>query len=376
MSPRYLAMLGNMESLHGATRLSGKRKTASVTTPLGNNAEHIEQLCAGLELGQPGRELSRLPGGFHHRVWRLETDQGVFAIKQLAPDTDLGDVSVIAHYNVCETVARRFSECGISVVCALGRDGEYLQLLGNEAYLVYPWTNAVALESGKLSPAHALAVARLLATMHGANIQVPGVDAVLSQPQTGQAIEDMVVVMMKRNLPGVSVLSEQLPTLLRIARRHRLALPVIARRQVISHGDLDQKNVLWDAGGNPVLIDWESAHRLNPTYEVILEALDWSGITAEFDSMLFTQFVGAYTEAGGTVRRDIIEAALHYILGEWLGWLMYNVGRLVNLDDGEQRAIGEAQIDFTLPVILRLERLRPSLLDTLARQIGSPRRPA
>lgn len=347
-----------------------------MTTPLGDNSEHIDQLCASLELGHPGRELSRLSGGFHHRVWRLETERGVFAIKQLAPDTDLGDVSVIAHYNVCETVARTFSECGISTICALGRDGEYLHLLDDEAYLVYPWTNAVALEEGQLSPAHALAVARLLASMHRADIQVPGVDAVLSQPQPEHAVEDMVAVVMKRNATIGSVLRERLPTLLRIARGHRLALPVMARRQVISHGDLDQKNVLWDAGGNPVLIDWESAHRLNPTYETLLEALDWSGITAEFDPMLFTQFVGAYTEAGGIVRRDIIEAALHYILGEWLGWLMYNVGRLVNLDDVEQRAIGEAQIEFTMPVILRLERLMPSLLHALARQVGSPLRSA
>ncbi|RLA48946.1 MAG: hypothetical protein DRQ97_02350 [Gammaproteobacteria bacterium] len=34
---------------------------------------------------------------------------------------------------------------------------------------------------------------------------------------------------------------------------------------MISHGDLDHKNGLWDASGKPTIIDWESAIKLDPT---------------------------------------------------------------------------------------------------------------
>lgn len=49
--------------------------------------------------------------------------------------------------------------------------------------------------------------------------------------------------------------------------------------QVISHCDLDQKNVLWRSDA-PVLVDWESAGPTRPHAELIGAALDWSGQSA------------------------------------------------------------------------------------------------
>lgn len=44
--------------------------------------------------------------------------------------------------------------------------------------------------------------------------------------------------------------------------------------QVISHRDLDPKNVMWD-GMNPYLIDWEAAGPVNPYQEFLEVALYW-----------------------------------------------------------------------------------------------------
>jgi hypothetical protein len=43
--------------------------------------------------------------------------------------------------------------------------------------------------------------------------------------------------------------------------------------------------------GNPILIDWESARKLNPAYEIVNASLDWSGITTDFDSKLFIKII-------------------------------------------------------------------------------------
>ena len=70
----------------------------------------------------------------------------------------------------------------------------------------------------------------------------------------------------------------------------------------MSHGDLDQKNVLWDANDVPILIDWESARRLNPLCEIVNASLDWSGITtSHFDEALFTQMLKVYQAESGEV---------------------------------------------------------------------------
>jgi predicted Ser/Thr protein kinase len=40
-------------------------------------------------------------------------------------------------------------------------------------------------------------------------------------------------------------------------------MSLLNKNTVVSHGDLDQKNVLWDKTGKPILIDWESACKIN-----------------------------------------------------------------------------------------------------------------
>lgn len=215
--------------------------------PLRENVAHIEQLCARLNLGKPRDGLSSIAGGFHHRVWRLETESGTFVVKQLAPDTDLTDEAVIRRYNVTESIASKFAECGLSTVSALCQDGNYLQVIDAEAYLVFPWTDAVALDDGEVSTHHALAVAKLLAKMHSADIEVAGVEAELGEPSRENDVDEMVSIAVKEGLKIAPLLSEQRPLLMRIARQYHKALPLLERRQIISHGDLDQKNVLWDS---------------------------------------------------------------------------------------------------------------------------------
>ena len=133
---------------------------------------------------------------------------------------------------------------------------------------------------------------------------------------------------------------------------------------MVCHGDLDHKNVLWSDDSTPILIDWESARKLNPTYEILLEALDWCGITSSFDHELLKKFVAAYVEAGGEIDQRVLGASLDCILGDWLTWLMYNVGRCHDVEDAEQVAIGAAQVELSLATIVRLGHLLPWLMDT------------
>jgi Ser/Thr protein kinase RdoA (MazF antagonist) len=330
-------------------------------TPLRDNNAHIEQLCTRLDLGRPLQLPSSLAGGFHHRVWRLETERGIFVVKQLAPDTDLKSKAVISHYNVTETIASKFAERGLSTVSALCRDGMFLQVIDMEAYLVFPWTDSVALKSGVVSAQHALAVATLLAKMHCIDLKVLGVEIELAHPSGEDDVDEMFNMAAASDLAVTPLLNEQRSLLMRVARQYQEALPLLERRQVISHGDMDQKNVLWDIDNNPVIIDWESAHRINPTQEVVSVALEWCGITTHLDHTLYSRFLSAYTRAGGTIAMDLVEAALHCELGKWLDWLLYNIGRLVNLESLRQHALGQEQVEFIVPVMVRLDRLVPLL---------------
>ena len=334
-----------------------------MTKALSENPAHLDALCTLLEIGTQRGTLSPVYGGFHHKMWRLETQRGTYAIKQLSADTDFSKSDISRHYNVTESVAEAFSNRGIPAIFALKHNKNYLQLIENIGYLVYPWTDAVALDVDSISRKHVLEVGRVLASMHCANISSPELNAVSFDIHP----EDILVLLVQRatecNIKNADVLKEQLPNFLDIVARQKAATQVLEKHVVVSHGDLDHKNVLWGDSGEAILIDWESARKLNPTYEALLEALDWSGITSNFDHRLFGQFIAAYKEGGGVLESQSLQASYDCILGDWLNWLMYNVGRAVDTGDAEQRAIGSTQVDLSLATILRLGHLLPWLID-------------
>lgn len=49
----------------------------------------------------------------------------------------------------------------------------------------------------------------------------------------------------------------------------------LCNKQIISHRNLDSKNVLWKEG-IPYIIDWESTEYINPAIELIDVATNWS----------------------------------------------------------------------------------------------------
>jgi aminoglycoside phosphotransferase (APT) family kinase protein len=333
-----------------------------VNTPLVDNAGHIAQLCAGLGIGRPKGAPSRVYGGLHHTMWRLETTAGTYAVKQLSADADIGDPDTVRHYNVTEKIAETFALLGVPAVFALRGDTQYLQVTGDEGYLVYPWNTGAALAIRQVSVTHALAIARILATMHRADIRVCGAEL----PRFDVHSEEMILDLVERSGSyGSSIapsLRGELPALLAMVHAQKSAINVLGKNLVLSHGDLDQKNVLWDSAGRPAIIDWESAHRLNPTYEILLQALNWSGIGSRLDPLLFRSILSAYVDAGGVFERESVDASLSCILGDWVNWLMYNVGRCLDPNEPDQQALGRQQVGFALTTLRRLREELPLLI--------------
>ena len=336
-------------------------------TALSDNPAHIHQLCELLELGVPRGNPGQVAGGFHHRMWHLNTNSGSFAIKQLADDLDMQDAATVERINATEITAREFSEQGVPALYSLASARQHLQLLDGVGYLVYPWTEAIACNKNGIEKKHALTVAGILARIHNSDISVPELRDVPALPLTAERVIDLVQLARQRNVRESQLLEARLDDLLEAVELQAPALSALQQDQVISHGDLDHKNVLWDAAGEPLLIDWESARRLNPTYELLLEALDWGGITANFETGPFVTFLEAYLDAGGTIVADQVPAVADAIQGAWVEWLLFNVGRAVGLHDAQQRAVGLLQVDLSVSTLLRMEKYATRLTEIAMR---------
>jgi Ser/Thr protein kinase RdoA (MazF antagonist) len=330
--------------------------------PLPDNPSHLRELCYRLALGSPASPPSRVHGGLQHRVWRLDTDQGSFAIKQLSPELDAQNAATREHFNTTEAVAEAFAEGGIPAVFALKGDSEYLQSIEDEGYLVHPWREAKGLGPAQISEQHALRVAGIIARMHRMDLIFPGLKRHAFDSQSEDNTIMLVELARGFQLQPADTLERALPTFLEILHAQPSAIQVLGQHLVASHGDLDQKNVLWDVSGNPSLIDWESARRLNPTYEILLESLNWSGIGSQFNPALFGKMIATYRESGGVIERDVLAAAYHRVLGDWVYWLMFNLGRTMDLSEEEERKTGARQIGYTLAALQRIMDHVPELL--------------
>jgi thiamine kinase-like enzyme len=333
-----------------------------MTVGLAENSRHIGQLCSEFDLGQPLGTLVPVHGGFHHRMWRLDADAGRFAVKQLSPDAECSSPAVRSHFNSTEAAAAAFSEAGVPALVALCRDGQFLHVYDGTGYLVYPWTDAKARGKNDITSRQAGSVAGIMAKMHRAGVQVPGLSAAQYDIHSEDKILALVEWALQRNIRDAREMESRLPSMLEVVRLQSEAIRILSRHLVVSHGDLDHKNVLWSAKGEPVLIDWESVRWLNPTYELILEALDWSGITGNFSPRAFTEFLQNYRQAGGVMDSEAVDASINCVFGDWLNWLMYNVGRAMDTTSFMEHSVGSEQVDLAFSTLLRMERQLPRLL--------------
>ncbi len=326
------------------------------------NPNHLTAVCKYFALGATTKEPIRVHGGLLHIMWRVHTSKGSYAIKQLSRYIDLRDEAIVNNYNLTEQIAARFAKHGIPAVSAIEKDGQYLYIIDDTGFLIYPWVEAKALEGDQVSEKHALQIPKILAAMHSINLDVPEISAPEFDAHTNDAILELINKAQQANCSFAEDLIENKANIVAANDAYQNAIAILKKHVVVSHGDLDQKNVLWDKHNNPILIDWESARKLNPVYEIVNASLDWSGITTNFNKALFSKMMRAYQDAGGIIEQSFFEAAFHGVLGNWINWMVYNISRTCDEPEEEQRNVGIQQVGQGLSTILRLQKIIPELM--------------
>jgi thiamine kinase-like enzyme/RimJ/RimL family protein N-acetyltransferase len=340
---------------------AGKSHHLLIRRFLSANNNHIEAICHHFNLGTPIQVPTRVYGGLLHIMWRLDTDKGSYAVKQLSKDINLSSVQVIKNYELSERIASRFVAEGIPGVCAIPQSGKYLFMIDGTGFLVYPWVNAQALDQHAVSEHHALKIATILAKMHCLNLEEPEITQPEFYTHTNQKILELCDKAERFNCPFTANLRKNQKNILAANEAYQNAIPTLKTHIIVSHGDLDQKNVLWDGSNNPILIDWESTCKINPTYDIINTAFYWSGITSTFDKKLFFKMIEAYQKAGGLINKDNVFAAC-YGAFSWIGWLVYNIERSCASGESEHKNVGIEQVNQTLATILQLQSIIPELI--------------
>ncbi len=323
-----------------------------------------------LQLGQPLAEPSRVTGGLLHRMWRIETTGGVYAVKQLAAHIDLNDPLIRRNYEWAETVAASFAAQGVPAIAALNRDGQHVFAVEGSYFLVYPWVDAVALSTETISEPHAVKIAGVLAKIHQLKLPLLLPEAPVFVPYSSAYLLELIEKAEDCHCPFAADLRQHQDALLAMNQAYAAAIPALQKVQCIVHGDLDQKNVLWDQQQQPILIDWEAAGLLNPCYDLINTCLYWSGMTTvHFDQAVFLKMIQAYQEAGGVIDLNVLQPAFAGVYS-WINWMVYCIECACAPLASESKTQGMQQVPQTLHALLRLRDAMPGLIAEIKSQVG------
>ena len=340
-------------------------------------------------LGDRVESMRPVAGAWSNRVYRLTTDRGVFAVKQLlnpwrdprwsdwldeawrfelaaseaavpmpAPIPNSRDGGWRGDVMAAEGQQATAGPDADSAGATAGRDASSYPGPGNDAGLVpvrvHRWVDGVPLVAGAVTRRTARWSGQVLATLHG--LVVEPVDRTLfPQPDTVTARRwpELVELARHHHAAWAGQLAQAAGTVDAMAQ---LAEAAADRREdeVMSHGDLDQKNIILTADA-PVLCDWDVAAPVVPVRELAYVALSLAG-WVRLD--VARAAVDGYRDAGGSATAaHPSDLGPRFMVG--LDWIAFNVERAVGLHGA------------TMQEAAATNRLVPGLLERLPRQLDA-----
>ena len=261
-------------------------------------------------LGTPLRPMTRVYGKSSHRMFRLDTDQGSFAVKQLR--ADLGWVRRDGDVFRLERAA---FAAGIPMPEPVSVDTEVL---------VHRWVEGEPLPGEPVSRKFAFEIGEILARIHALHVAWP--DEPVEQP-TPKDWAELAGQAAATTQPWADVLVDSVEVFLAIADfvdTCERPGPV-----VLTHRDIQPWNLL-DREGRPVVLDWEISGKLDLASELGSTALGLSkghGFD-DVDRSVFQGLLDGYVAEGGALPPPGPSWFVFMIDG-WLGFTRRNILRCI-----------------------------------------------
>jgi aminoglycoside phosphotransferase (APT) family kinase protein len=316
-------------------------------------------VVATFGLAGPATGWTPVGGAWSNRVFRLEAAGRRYAVKEMRnPWADPHWEQWLAESWVFE---RRAIAAGVAAPQPVPHPaGGCLAwvsrrdpALGEAAVRVHHWVAGNPPGPGPVPMETARWAGQALATLHGLRIRprdrslfpVPGTDTARRWPGLAEAAQRSGVAwahLLTAAAPAVSLIAE-----LATSAGYR------PDQEAITHGDIDQKNLLATAQG-PVLCDWDLAIPLVPRRELADVALSlgcWENFAVS------REVLRSYRQAGGD-DTPVGPPDLGQSLMTGLDWTAFNVERAIGL-----RPATEAEATLA-------RQLAPGLLAAIPHQVG------
>lgn len=312
----------------------------------------FEKVCRTLQLGEIVGMPESISGGLLHKMYAIATKQGKYAIKALNPQIMIRPTAkqnLIRSEQIANVAANRIAALPAKTV-----HGSFLHEIDNQYYLVFDWIEGRSLKPGEIHKVHCEKIGAIVAEIHSTDFSEIGI---MNDSTDHEQLTDWKYYLHKGqefNAVWVNLLLGSMDQLYDWNDRANKAAKQLASDTVISHRDLDPKNVMWNQD-TPILIDWESAGCINPMQDLTETAIYWSeDEKGNIDKERFRAFISGYKQRYGKLEADWGTVLANGFSGK-LGWLEYSMKRSLWMEctSEEEQRMGTDQVTGTIHALRR-----------------------
>ena len=313
----------------------------------------IERFIQNNDLGSVIKNINKITGGLSHRMYKVETDKGIYAVKELNSGV-MKREKAYSNFVFSEKVTDIAKENGIFAIGAIKLKNDIIIKIDGSYFMVFEWLEGQILKSEEITDKHCEIIGKILAKIH--NIDFSKIEDNERKNIDTEYFDwnRYVPFAEEQNKPYLKELKENIELLYELNKNSVNAIQYSKNNLVISHTDLDRKNVMWQ-DDKAFVIDWEASGYINPTIELIQVAWYWSGGDIEnIDYNKFEKVINSYKQVyKGSIDKNI-DTLINADLYSGLAWIDYNLKRSLCIEnnyDKEEIELAENEVIQSLKEI-------------------------
>lgn len=295
--------------------------------------QDIEILIRKEKLGNLVQSITKVIGGLSHRMYKVVTDKSKYAIKELNSGI-MKRKEAYSNFVFSEQVTDIAKENGILAIGAIKlKNNDIMKKINNRYFMVFDWLEGKTLKAEEITEKHCEIIGETLAKIHNINFSKIEDDERKNINIEQFNWNNYLELAKKKNEAYVDKLEQNIDLLYDLNEKANEAIKYANSNLIISHTDLDRKNVMWQEY-KPFIIDWEASGYINPTIELIQVAWYWSGGDVEnLDYKKFETVVNSYKKYAKKEIDKNIEKLIHADIYSGLGWINYNFKRSLCIEN-------------------------------------------
>ena len=322
----------------------------------------IEELIAKLMLtcglGAVILPIESVSGGFLHRMYRVSTECGKYAVKHLNPQI-MSRPGVHDNYKRAETIELLLEKEGIPIVPSLTVNGNKMQTIEGHYFYIFNWQEGHITDWNHITNDECNIAGNILGKIHAINPQ----NTLHTEPEFSKINwHEYAQKAQDEKSEIASLLADNLQLLIYAEKELNQARASLPDIMCISNEDMDPKNIMWDKG-KPWVIDLECLDYGNPISHVLQLALQWSGITTcNIDIEKMVAFFDGYLAAYDNCFRAY--SGVFGLAYTWVEWLEYNIQRALGAcTDEAERRMGISEVRNTINRIKYIKDVEKEIKD-------------